>query len=436
MLHPSTQKLIDRLAEMTALKQIDWAEADDQGGVVYATEGYAVTLAGDPVHVDLSTDSGRLLEEATSNTLKETPHEEHGDYSEVIRIISREAGRIARGTEAAIDALLDGLGQKAGNSRRNKQQQPSVRGGDDTSTGPAEAVPVADASLPETAFIEPDEPSNEISFDEEDVGGAVARLADEVNGIQRAPDETLRRDLPAFSVTPNNAPPMPSARQGDEIADSSSGPIGTEDTDTGTGEVRDTAGPWNETQRRQPGAPFSRYVPFGLSGAQPVGADVSADNPSVADLDSQLGAASAGMTTPVGDEIGSPPMNRPLSLKGSGAAAGFDEAGWRPHSSNSYGYGDGDDADEAVIVPRPVIDATGDEDTRDVEPSGNRPDFDSRSKPSEAGIDAVLPPASDDAEEDLFEESEEPRKTKSDDEKTGGKSARRPKRKTRFNPWS
>ena len=79
MLHPSTQKLIDRLAEMTAQKKIDWAEADENGGVVYATEGYEVILTANPPHVSLTTEKGRLLEEAAESALSDTPHDEHGD---------------------------------------------------------------------------------------------------------------------------------------------------------------------------------------------------------------------------------------------------------------------------------------------------------------------------------------------------------------------
>ena len=105
MLHPSTQKLIDKLAEMTALKQIDWAEARE-GGVIYATEGYAVKLSESPPRVTLTTEKGRILEEASASVLKETPHEDRGTYSDLIVSVVKEASRIAKGTEAAIDALL------------------------------------------------------------------------------------------------------------------------------------------------------------------------------------------------------------------------------------------------------------------------------------------------------------------------------------------
>ena len=50
MLHASTRKLIDRLAEMTELGKLDWTE-DDAGNIAYATEGYSVSLTENPGEV-------------------------------------------------------------------------------------------------------------------------------------------------------------------------------------------------------------------------------------------------------------------------------------------------------------------------------------------------------------------------------------------------
>ena len=175
MLHPSTQKLIDKLAEMTALKQIDWAEARE-GGVIYATEGYAVKLTESPPRVTLATEKGRILEEASASVLKETPHEERGTYSDLIIAVVKEASRIAKGTEAAIDALLAGLSGQAANARTGCCSRQS-RSAADVDSGPDS--PPVDASVPETPLLKMTLPWNPTSgFDEEDVGGAVARLAD------------------------------------------------------------------------------------------------------------------------------------------------------------------------------------------------------------------------------------------------------------------
>ena len=112
MLHPSTQKLIDRLAAMTAQKKIDWIEKDN-GDVLYSTEGYAVRLTPEPPRILLSTDSGKALEDATSTVLHATPHAEGGTYGDLIASIARDACREARGTEAAINTLLAGLTSQA-----------------------------------------------------------------------------------------------------------------------------------------------------------------------------------------------------------------------------------------------------------------------------------------------------------------------------------
>ena len=108
MLHPSTKKLIDRLATMTAQKKIDWIEKDN-GDVLYATEGYVVRLTPEPPRVLLSTESGKSLEDATSTVLNATMHGDGGTYGDLVARLARDACRDARGTEDAINTLLAGL---------------------------------------------------------------------------------------------------------------------------------------------------------------------------------------------------------------------------------------------------------------------------------------------------------------------------------------
>ena len=77
MLHPSTQKLIDRLAIMTAQNKIDWIEKDN-GDVLYATEGYIVRLTPEPPRVLLTTENGKALEDVTATQLNAAAHGEGG----------------------------------------------------------------------------------------------------------------------------------------------------------------------------------------------------------------------------------------------------------------------------------------------------------------------------------------------------------------------
>ena len=61
MLHSSTKKLIDRLAEMTELGKLDWTEGDD-GNIIYSTEGYSVHLPASADEVLITSIEGKELE--------------------------------------------------------------------------------------------------------------------------------------------------------------------------------------------------------------------------------------------------------------------------------------------------------------------------------------------------------------------------------------
>ncbi len=75
MLHASTRKLIDRLAEMTELGKLDWAEGEGQN-VIYSTEGYSVSLMDAPNEVVITSKDGKELERATSEELAATTTED------------------------------------------------------------------------------------------------------------------------------------------------------------------------------------------------------------------------------------------------------------------------------------------------------------------------------------------------------------------------
>ena len=390
MLHPSTKKLIDRLAEMTALKQIDWAETED-GGVVYATEGYSVRLTDTPPQVVLATENGKMLEEASEGLLKDTPHDEHGNYGDLIVAVVKEASRIAKGTEAAIDALLAGLSGQSPNKRKSDSAPAATDAKtavDDEDEGEPD-LPVNE-SIPPRALIE-DEPEERLhaGFDEDDVSGAVARLAEEVNGLGKAARAKTKIE-----------------KESEAQADASSPG------------VWDEAGPdEGDTEAAQKA---KSYVPFGLGGVQVAGSDASestaADTDNDDDIESELGAASPSMTVPNGsdhdlsfgydeaNEPGDAPLSYPLNLKGFRSRIEPSALAATPAASE-------DEADG----PDPV---------------------------SSADLDAVSPPAEGksggEADIELFDEGEEPApQPKPSKAKDEDKKSERPKRrKSRFNPWS
>ncbi len=108
MLHTSTRKLIDRLSEMTELGKLDWTETDD-GNIAYATEGYSVTLTEEPNEVIITSKDGKELERATTEEIAATESEDGGSYTSIVAAMTKEAARVARGTEAAISTLLAGM---------------------------------------------------------------------------------------------------------------------------------------------------------------------------------------------------------------------------------------------------------------------------------------------------------------------------------------
>lgn len=108
MLHPSTKKLIDRLAEMTELGKLDWVEGENDT-LIYSTEGYSVCLAAGASEVVINSIDGKELERASAEELAATTTDEGGSYTDIVAEMTKEAVRIARGTEAAISSLLAGM---------------------------------------------------------------------------------------------------------------------------------------------------------------------------------------------------------------------------------------------------------------------------------------------------------------------------------------
>ena len=108
MLHSSTKKLIDRLAEMTELGKLDWTEGD-AGNVIYSTEGYSVLLPGSADEIVITSIDGKELERASASDLAVSQNEDGTSYSEIVATMAKEATRIALGTETAISTLLAGM---------------------------------------------------------------------------------------------------------------------------------------------------------------------------------------------------------------------------------------------------------------------------------------------------------------------------------------
>lgn len=321
MLHASTRKLIDRLAEMTELNKLDWTESD-AGQIIYSTEGYSVSLTEEPNELVITSKDGKELERANAEELAATQNDDGVAYTTIVGAMTAEAARIARGTEAAISSLLAGMEERAAEpevaaiEETPTEEELTEDQVDDTNIVDADSIETVAAPVEETELersdtaeadseevesesseIEADattEPIDEIQADtdqdaleqddddiaaaiataeetpepdaetESDVTEAVARLADEVN--QRE-DSTL--DAAAASAVGAVA--------------LAAGLATTDDTATEDVQTREP-----EATSELAAAPLSdpeptKYVPFGLEEPDiedtPVAAPVLADAP-------------------------------------------------------------------------------------------------------------------------------------------------------------
>lgn len=310
MLHPSTRKLIDRLAEMTELGKLDWTEGDDNS-IVYATEGYCVCLPDGANEIVINSKDGKELERASADELSATQTESGTPYAEIVAGMAAEATRVARGTEAAISSLLAGMDDPApaevSEATDDVITEPEDPGDEmaaladsvlpTVETPPApetevetevETEPTADLSEPtdapeaeetedaaaEAVEIAAETPSNSedeteamssvdddaASEDSEtDVTEAVARMADEVNN---RPDQESEVDVAAAMAVGAVA--------------SAAGLDHANDADqTETGEKEEAPFAVAATEATEPPA----YVPFGLEDdGEPVLADNDASD--------------------------------------------------------------------------------------------------------------------------------------------------------------
>ena len=191
-IHPSTKKLIDRLYDMTLERKIEWKQGAD-GAVVYETERYRVTLAGSPTEVILSSDAGAELDKADHEELTNTLLDDGTTYAEYVGQLHKEAHRIARGAETAIDDVLKTLDEEA--------------------NAPSAAPPMPSPIPTGTPTPDLEDSIGEPSYDEissESVADAVASMAKDVNGAPvKTPEPVVAEPEPELTPEPELEEPEP-----------------------------------------------------------------------------------------------------------------------------------------------------------------------------------------------------------------------------------
>jgi hypothetical protein len=311
MLHPSTKKLIDRLAEMTELGKLDWTEGED-GSLIYSTEGYSVCLPDDIDEVIIQSIDGKELERAAADALAATTSDDGTSYAQIVAGMGAEAARIARGTETAISSLLAGMEEPAAPEEETiadladdsledpgdevaamesegivshqatvetaPEAKPEISVSEDTSadtavepeptterpeeidaappeqTIEAEAVTIEDTSAAPVTEIEAGAVDQADEGDtESDVTEAVARLADEVNSREEVAESEMTSAVDAAAV---NAVGVVASAAGLDQVEAHNTPD-SDEVETATDEAL-TSAPLNTE------APASSYVPFGL----------------------------------------------------------------------------------------------------------------------------------------------------------------------------
>lgn len=198
-IHPSTKKLIDRLYDMTLERKIAWKQGTD-GAVVYDTERYRVSLVGNPTEVILSSDSGAELDKADHQELTNTLLDDGTTYAEYVGQLHKEAHRIARGAESAIDEVLSTLVDTDGDGVLDS---PAPR------PEPAVEMPAPSDEIEETVS----EPAIE-ELSSERVADAVASMAKDVNGAHSQPEpiDTVVEPQPEAPPVPAAAPEIQQSR--------------------------------------------------------------------------------------------------------------------------------------------------------------------------------------------------------------------------------
>ena len=307
MLHPSTKRLIDRLAEMTELGKLDWTEGDNQS-LVYSTEGYSVCLPDGANEIVITSIEGKELERAASDALAASMNDTGTSYAQIVADMAGEAARVARGTEAAISSLLAGMDESVAAPENDEtdldesgpedpgdevaamasegivshevpsQAEPEIEASDDPEPESAADAPEAMMSADEGDDVLHDTPEEIVAFaaeteqtsddgntveavietvdTESDVTEAVARMADEVNNREEPePDLSTTSAIGAAAATAVGAVVSAAGMHEPESTDDADAEDHIDDRADATEIVSD---PIVEAQA----APA--YVPFGL----------------------------------------------------------------------------------------------------------------------------------------------------------------------------
>lgn len=204
MLHASTKKLIDRLAEMTDLAKLDWTEGED-GTITYATEGYSVTLSSSPNELIINSKDGKELERAGADELAATHNDDGTSYADIVATMTKEASRVAIGTETAISTLLAGLQETPVAEPEEVETAP-----DETSTSELQEDPGDDTEVLTDDSVEA------VVADSTETTNETATKADETST-----DETESAGFAAETEIDESSsePETPQAEDGSESAD-------------------------------------------------------------------------------------------------------------------------------------------------------------------------------------------------------------------------
>lgn len=199
MLHPSTKLLIDKLSEMTRKQRVSWDEGEN-GHIIHDTEGYRVILSPAPHTVMLTDVLGKEIETCTPEDIAAEADQGGRPYSQFVAELYREAGRHARGTERAIDAVLRGLDLGTDDEPTVAEAAPIVE-----LTGSEIIEDLTDESDP-VEFGELPMPDDDLPVAGEEIEGenemtrAVEAMADEVNGHEPVAAEPAEEDAPQIEV--------------------------------------------------------------------------------------------------------------------------------------------------------------------------------------------------------------------------------------------
>jgi hypothetical protein len=124
MLHTSTQKLIQKICELTESGDIVWKEAPE-GRCRFETEGYQIEVAEEPPLVRLLSPEGRELEKAEAADLAIAWPGGDGTFATHVADMARRAHRVARGAEHAITKILSSLSAPPRKSFAPPEREPT-----------------------------------------------------------------------------------------------------------------------------------------------------------------------------------------------------------------------------------------------------------------------------------------------------------------------